>query len=251
MKKSGFSFAVLGILSIMSPARSEITVAVAANMQYAMEEIRTAFQKQTAIEVKPVYGASGKLAVQIKSGAPFDAFVSADTNHPDSLVRWGLAATPPKVYAYGKLVLWTLKDLDLSKGLPVLLDAKVFRIALADSGRAPYGAEAAKALGKAGLREKLNAKLVFGESISQVNQYILTGNAEAGFTSKSTVVAEEMRGKGHWVDVDSTLYGKIAQGAVACKHGSKSGNTETQRFLAFLQEDAARKILARYGYALP
>src|SRR5207249_1092438 len=110
-------FLLAACLPGRSSAQAQITVAAAASVQFALGEIDAAFTRETGIEVKPVFGASGKLTAQIRNGAPFDVFVSADMDYPDSLHAWGRAAQPPMPYAYGKLVLWTLQDLDLGKGL--------------------------------------------------------------------------------------------------------------------------------------
>jgi molybdate transport system substrate-binding protein len=196
-------------------------------------------------------GASGKFATQIRNGAPFDVFISADMDFPDSLYKWGFARDKPIPYAYGKLVLWTLKDLDLDKGLALLMDSGVSKAALADPKRAPYGREAVKALKKSGLYERVLPKLVYGENISQVSQYVLTGNADVGFNAKSVVMANEVKGKGKWKEVDSTLYDRIAQGAIVSKYGQENHSEASSRFLAFLHSDLARNILFMYGYALP
>ena len=186
-------------------ASGQITAAVAASVQFAMEELKEEFRRQTGMEVKAVYGSSGKLTTQIRNGAPFDLLVSADMDFPDSLHAWGHAAAAPKPYAYGKLVLWSMKDLDLSKGLAALADPAVGKIALADPERAPYGRESVRALKRAGLYDKLKGRLVLGESISQVSQYVLLGSVDAGFGAKSVVLAPGTAGKGRWVEVDSTF----------------------------------------------
>lgn len=239
------------LLFALGTASAQITIATAASVQFAMEDLLTAFTKKTGIEAKAVYGASGALVSQIRNGAPFHVFVSADMGFPDSLRAKGYAAGKTEAYAYGKLVLWTLKDLDLRQGLSVLKNDAVAKIALADVKRAPYGREAAKALRKAGVYEAVESKLVYGENISQVSQFVLTGNADAAFNAKSVVVAPEMRGKGRWVEVDSTLYDKIAQGAVMTRRGYDDHARESAAFLEFLQSAPGRKILAGYGYALP
>jgi molybdate transport system substrate-binding protein len=230
---------------------AQITAAVAANVQFAMEDLKADFKKATGIDVKAVYGSSGKFVAQIKNGAPFDVFVSADMDFPDSLSKWGYAAAKAKPYAYGKLVLWTLKDYDLEKGLDLLADSALAKIALADPKRAPYGREALKALQKSGVYAKVQSKLVYGESISQISQYILTGNVDIGFSAKSVVLAGEIKGKGKWKEVDSTLYDKIAQGAVVCKYGLENNPDLSARFLAYLYSKPAREIFTRYGYVLP
>lgn len=243
--------ALLLLACLYAPVRAQITVAVAANVQYAMEELKADFGKTSGGVVQTVYGASGILAAQIKNGAPFDVFVSADKDFPDSLVRWGYAAANPKPYAFGKLVLWTIKQWDPAQGLSFLAQDGINRIALADTQRAPYGREGLKALRKAGVFDRVKAKLVFGESVSQVNQYVLLGTVDVGFTAKSVVVAGPMRGKGKWAEVDSSWYDPIAQGAVVCKYGSGNHPALSARFLRYLYSAPARAILAKYGYVLP
>ena len=238
-------------LLAMGTTEAGITAAVAANVQYAMEELKTDFGKASGIEVKTIYGSSGKLTAQIRNGAPFDVFISADMEYPDSLFAWGHAAEKPRPYAYGKLVLWTMKPLDLDKGLGLLADPGVGKIAVADPKRAPYGREALKAMRKSGAFGQVEAKLVFGESISQVNQYILLGSVDVGFTAKSIVLATGNQGKGHWKEVDSAAYDPIAQGAVVCRYGKENHPGPSARFLDYLYSAPARAILARYGYELP
>ncbi|HKP96682.1 MAG TPA: molybdate ABC transporter substrate-binding protein, partial [Fibrobacteria bacterium] len=238
-------------LALACGASAQITAAVAANVHFAMEDLKADFKKSTGVDVKAVYGSSGKLSAQIKNGAPFDLFISADMDFPDSLHKWGYAPDKAKPYAYGKLVLWSLKDLDLDKGLAVLLDSGVSKVALADPERAPYGREAAKAMQRSGVHDKTRSKLVYGESIAQVSQYILTGNVDIGFTAKSVVMAGEVKGKGKWKEVDSTLYDKIAQGALVCKYGLDNNPALAARFLAYLYSEPARAIFSKYGYVLP
>ncbi len=246
------SVLLIALLAITGAhASGPLTVAAAANVRFAMEEIKADFDRASGAEVNTVYGASGMLSTQIRNGAPFDLFVSADMDYPDSLRKWGYAPEKAKPYAYGKLVLWTLKDLDLDMGMEVLMDAGVAKVAVADPEHAPYGREAVKALRRCGLYDKVRAKLVYGESISQVSQYILTGNAEIGFDAKSVVLSGEARGKGKWKEVDSALYDRIAQGAVMCRFGLENHPMLASSFLAYLYSDPARRIFSKYGYALP
>jgi len=246
---------LLSLAGAIRPARGEdpprLLAAAAASVQYAMEELRADFRQSAGVEVQAVYGSSGKLAAQIKNGAPFDVFISADMDFPDSLGKWGYASAQAKPYAYGKLVLWTTRDWDPAQGLPLLAQAGVRKIALADPQRAPYGREAVKALKKSGNYGQIKQKLVFGESISQVNQYVLLGTVDIGLTAKSVVLASDMHGKGKWAEVDSTAYDPIAQGAVLCKHGAENNPGPSAKFLAYLYSAPARTILAKYGYALP
>jgi molybdate transport system substrate-binding protein len=243
---------LFALLLLPGPAaHGQITAAVAANVQPAMEEMRAAFLQGTGVALEPVYGSSGKLATQIRGGAPFHVFVSADMGFPDSLHRWNLAESKPEVYAYGTLVLWTTRRLDLSTGLKVLADPAVRKISLADPRLAPYGKEAVRALRRAGLFEKAEGRLVYGENVSQVGQHVLSGNADAGFTAKSLVVAGPAAGKGAWVEVDTALYRPIAQGVVVTRRGAEEYPEASRKFLAWMRSEPARAILSRYGYSLP
>jgi molybdate transport system substrate-binding protein len=253
-------FAALAALSALSlaalpfsalPASAQITIATAANVQYAMEELKADFGKASGAEAKVVYGASGNLTAQIRNGAPFDVFVSADMEFPDSLAAWGYAAAKPRPYAYGTLILWTAKGAVPAQGLAALGRQSAGRIALADPERAPYGRAAFMALKHAGAFDAVKDRLVYGESIGQVNQYVLLGTVEFGITAKSAVLAPGMRDKGKWAEVDRSLYDPIAQGAVLCRHGAENHPDLAARFLGYLYSPPARAILAKYGYLTP
>ncbi|RZI43847.1 molybdate ABC transporter substrate-binding protein [Herbaspirillum sp. HC18] len=228
-----------------------LTVAVAANMQYAFDDLQAAFTKDTGHEIKPVYNSSGKFTAQILNGAPFDVFLSADMEYPEKLHKEGFAAAAPKVYAYGALVLWTMKDIDLGNWQSALASPAVGKISVANPKTAPYGRETMKALAHFKLDEALKPKFVFGESISQTNQYIHSRSADAGFTAKSVVVSPEMKGQGKWIDVPRDAYQPIAQGIVVLKHGQQNNAKAAQQFLDFVLSAKSRAILERYGYLLP
>jgi molybdate transport system substrate-binding protein len=228
-----------------------LTVAVAANVQYAFDDLQAEFKKETGHDLKPVYNSSGKFATQIMNGAPFDVFLSADMEYPEALHKEGFAVAAPKVYAYGALVLWTLKDLDLGNWKSALASPAVAKIAVANPKTAPYGRETMKALAHYKLGESLTPKLVFGESISQTNQYIHSRTADAGFTAKSVVVSPEMKGQGKWIDVPRDAYQPIAQGIVVLKHGQQTQPQLARQFHDFVLSAKSRAILERYGYLLP
>ena len=155
------------------------------------------------------------------------------------------------VLGVGTLVLWSLSGLDVSKGLKVLTDPHVKQVAIANPKLAPYGLEAMRALAFYHLTKAVKPKLVFGESISQVNQYIHSQAADAGITAKSVVLSPKMKGQGQWVEVPSKSYSPIAQGVVILKHGNETHATIAREFLEFLASKPARAILKRYGYGLP
>jgi len=250
--KSLFAFAaaLLAAASIAAHADT-LTVAVAANMQYAFEDLRAEFKKETGHELQPVPGSSGKLAAQIMNGAPFDVLLAADMDYPEKLHEGNFTATPPKVYAYGTLVLWTMKDLDLKQWQSVLASPAVQKIAIANPKTAPYGRETIKALEHFKLGAALSPKLVFGESIAQTSQYIHSAAADAGFTAKSVVLAPEMKGQGKWIELPRDSYRPIAQGMVTLKHGQQARPELVRQFNDFMASAKARAILERYGYLLP
>ena len=226
----------------------EITVATAANVQYAMEEIKKAFKKSTGITVRTVVASSGKLAAQIKSGAPFDLFLSANMKYPKYLRKYGFAINDPKIYAYGSLVLWTLKPIELDKGIKSLLNPKIERIAIPNPKNAPYGTQAVIAMKKAGIYKKIKSKLIYAESVSQTNQYIASKVVDAGLTAKSVVLSPKMSGKGEFVSITPTLYSPIEQGVVILKHGQQKKPKATKAFYEFLFSPQGKEIFKKFGY---
>lgn len=223
-----------------------LRVAVAANAQFVMESLSAAFQKQTGIKLEAIVNSSGKLTTQIQQGAPYDVFLSADLEYPRTLFQQQLTTSAPVTYAYGSLVLWTLGDLPLSANLKILQHAGVRHIAIANPETAPYGKAAVSLLKYRHLFEPVQSRIVYGESISQVNQYILSGAAEVGITAKSVVLDPSLKQRGHWVDLPPPGYTPIAQGVVILK---RTGQPKAAaQFVHFLQTAAARRILQQFGY---
>lgn len=225
---------------------TDISIAVAANMQFAMPALTEAFTQQTGIACQTSISSSGKLTAQIQQGAPFDVFVAANMKYPDEIVRTGLAASPSKIYARGKLVLWSMKA-DFTPSLVGLRDASVRHIALANPKVAPYGMAAEEVLQGHGLLPELEAKLVFGESIAQTNQFITTQSAEVGFTAMSVVLSPSLKDKGQWVAIPTERHAPIEQGVVVIKkeNGIKPA---AMTFYEFLFSPSAKAILQEFGY---
>jgi molybdate transport system substrate-binding protein len=242
---------VLLFLAQFAYAAEALTVAVATNVKYAFDDLALAFTQESGIQIKPVFSSSGKLTAQIKSGAPFDVFLSADMDYPAILFKDGQAVSPPKNYANGALVLWTAKDVDLSKGVAGLAHSSIKKVAIANPKLAPYGREAIKALEFYKVRTAVEPKLVYGESVSQVNQYIDSKSVEVGITAKSVVLSPELQGKGKWVEVPNESYAPIAQGLVILRHGSENNGEAARKFYGFMFSSIAQAILTKYGYKLP
>ncbi len=239
------------VILLKSIGFAQITVACAPNVQFAMEEIKVAFEKSTRTKAKMIYSASGTLAAQIKNGAPYDVFVSADTDFPDSLAKHGAAVGKPVIYAYGSVVLWTMKNYDLTKGLSILTSPAIGTIGIPDPKNAPYGRAALKALQNAGLADTTRTRLVFGESIAQTAQYIITQTVDIGFNAKGIVLSKAMTDKGHWIAVDSTLCPKIAQAVIVCKYGFQKNPDSAKQFLEFLVSQFSKDVLKKNGYDVP
>lgn len=240
---------LLALLLAATAEAKSLLVAVAANMMPAMQEIKPGFKDATGADLTLVSGSSGKFAAQVRNGAPFDVFVSADTQYPDALDKGGFTAGRPVLYAYGTLVLWTAKDLDPALGLAAASGSG--RIALADPKVAPYGRAAVAALKAAGVWADAEPKLVFGESIGQVNQFVMTKAVDFGLTSKSTVLAPLAKGRGRWAEVDRDLYAPVAQSLVVLKRCAERDPGLCRALLRHMASPRARETLARFGYELP
>ena len=227
----------------------KITVAVAANVQYVVEELIPIFKMETGIDVDIVVGSSGKLTAQIAEGAPFDVFVSADMKYPNELYHKGLATVPAKEYAQGKLVLWTnTHGIQPTADLKILLQGSIVKVAVANPKTAPYGAAAEQAMKYYKVYNQVKGKLVYGESIGQTQQFINTKAAEIGFIAKSQVLTDEMMGKGFWIEIDKKSYAPLMQGAVILKHGKATNAYAAKHFFEFLYTKEARTIFKKYGY---
>ena len=231
----------------------EITVAAAADMSAALPQLVEAYTKKTGQTVKLSFGASGNLTNQIRNGAPFDVFFSADEQYPQQLISEGLASKDTLYrYAVGRLVLWVPGDspLDLSKlGIQALLDRSVKKISIANPATAPYGRAAEAALRHFGIYDQVSSRLVLGESVSQAAQFVESGNAQAGLIALSHALAPAMKDKGRYWTVPLDAYPTLNQAAVVL---SKSKQQDaTRKFLDFLRSPEATSLLSSYGFSLP
>jgi molybdate transport system substrate-binding protein len=231
----------------------ELVVAAAADLSTALQEIGDAYEKKTGVKVKLSFGASGALTQQIQNGAPFDLFFSADMDYPRQLIAASAAdETSLYQYAVGKLVLWVPADspLDLEhKGMKIVLDPSVKKIAVANPQHAPYGRAAVAAMKQAGVYDQVADRLVLGENVSQAAQFVESGNAQAGFVALAHAVAPAMRGKGKYWEVPLDLYPPLAQGAIVLSHSQHK--KEAAQFLEYIQTKEVAEQLRKYGFTLP
>ncbi len=233
-------------------AQQTVSVAAAADLVYCLEELNVAFQKaHPEIALKSSTGASGNFFAQIKNGAPFDVFLSADVSYPRELIKAGLAEEKSlQIYAIGHLVVWTTLDaVDVSKGLASLADPNLRKVAIANPDHAPYGRAAKAALEQAELWDTLKGKVVYGENIAQTAQFVETGNADAGIVALSLVLSPKLSKKGKWTEVPETNYPRLEQAAVLTNKGTS--NPAARVYLEFLRAPEARAIFDRYGFRLP
>jgi molybdate transport system substrate-binding protein len=231
----------------------EIIVAAAADMSAALPQLVDAYTKKTGQAVKLSFGSSGNLTNQIRNGAPFDVFFSADEQYPQQLISEGLASKDTLYrYAIGRLVLWVVNDssLDLPKlGMRALIEPSVKKISIANPATAPYGRAAEAAMRHAGIYAQVSSRLVVGENVSQAAQFVESGNAQAGLIALSHALAPALKDKGRYWMVPLDAYPTLNQAAVVL---SKSKQQDAaRRFLEFLRSPEATSLLTKYGFSLP
>ncbi|MFD2364963.1 molybdate ABC transporter substrate-binding protein [Pseudoduganella sp. GCM10020061] len=232
-----------------SAMAGQLTVAAASDLAYGMDDLAKGFRRlEPKAMVKISTGASGSLFAQVKNGAPFDVFMSADMEYPARLAREGAADGKSLMqYASGQLVYWTSAPGVLpARGLATLLDPRVRRIAIANPDVAPYGKAAREVLIAAGLWEELQPRLVLGENVAQAAQFAHSGNAQAALLSLSAVRSPHLRRVGRFSVLEGVA---VRQGAIITSRGKN--NPLAARWMAYLGTDTARAILARHGFAPP
>jgi molybdate transport system substrate-binding protein len=249
MRKSSILVILLAAYATILRAE-EAVIAVAANFSAPMQQIASLFQKDTGHTMKLSFGATGAIYAQIKNGAPFDVFLSADQSTAQKLALEGLAVPNSRfTYATGQLALWS-KQKDLVDGNGQILKSNsIQRIAVANPKLAPYGAAALETITRLGLLNELQPKLVQGDNISQTYQFVFTQNAPIGFVASSQIYANDAITSGSAWIVPSHLYKPIAQDAILLRKGSD--NAAAKALLLYLKGDKARQIIKSYGYLVP
>jgi molybdate transport system substrate-binding protein len=247
---------LLACLSASPAARAaeSVAIAAAANLVYALESLNAEF-KRTApgVNLTSTSGASGSLFAQIRNGAPFDVFLSADTEYPQQVVVAGLGdAASLRTFATGRLVFWTTRtDIEVTDVAASVRSPAVAKLAIAQPRTAPYGRAAQAVLEKLGVWPLAERKVVLGENITQAAQFIETGNAAAGFVALSLVLSPRLANHGRWTEVPPALYAGVSLDHAVVLTTRGGSNPAAKRYLAFLASDAARKILRDFGYGVP
>ena len=244
-----FKKILLLLVFVVFTYASQIKIAVAANVSFAINDLISAFHvKYPDVKVGVILGSSGKLNAQIKRGAPFDVFMAANMRYPQDLFDNGLALESPKIYAQGGLAIFSTKKRDFSKGIYIVKEKSISRIAIANPNTAPYGKAAVEALKNAKLYSGIKDKFVYAESISQTVQYAMTA-VDIGFIAKSSLFSSKMqkfKKDRNWIEVDKNLYTPIKQGAVIIK--ATNNLKAAQEFYDFIYTKEAKKVFKKYGY---
>jgi molybdate transport system substrate-binding protein len=241
--------AAAAVFTVATARADNVQVAVAANFTAPMQRIAAAFEKDTGHHAQLSFGATGKFYAQIANGAPFELLLAADDATPAKLERERLAVAGSRfTYATGRLVLWSAREGAVDAQGQVLVAGAFAHLAIANPKTAPYGAAAVEVLRTLHLQDKLQPKLVQGESVAQAYQFVASGNAELGFVALSQVWRDgKLTGGSGWV-VPARLHAALRQDAVVLRKGA--ANPAAKAFADYLRSDTAKAIVRSYGYDL-
>jgi len=241
------AFIILIMAAGISLQAQTVKVAAAANLRYILDEIKAKYALvNPKSDIIINLGSSGSLVQQITNGADFDVFMSADKAFPDKLKAQGIVSGEVKTYAFGKLVIWS-NTIDVSKGIDILSDKSVNRIAIAKPELAPYGERAIQCLKYYNLLDKLKNKIVYADNIAQAAQFAQTGNAEVGFLVLALALTPDM--KGTYFLLDSKSYNPVEQSMVLIKGWQI--NPEAARFMKFVLSTECKSVFEKYGFIVP
>jgi molybdate transport system substrate-binding protein len=226
-------------------ARAPLAIAAAADLKFALDELAAGFRRAHAgIDLRPTYGSSGNFYAQIRAGAPFDVFLSADVDYPSRLAQDKIGAPNTLfIYGFGRLVVWVPADSKLDPAT-ALRQPSLGRVAIANPAHAPYGRAAEAALRGLGLYDALQAKLVLGENVAQAFEFVESGAADAGIVALSLALAPSARGR-YW-EIPPSAYPRIEQAGLILRDSPAARD-----FRAFLLSGPARDTLERFGFRPP
>ena len=234
-------------------ADTPTSVAAAADLHYALDEILAAYSRQQSDKVRVTYGSSGNFFTQLQQGAPFDIFLSADEALVAKLAASGLTRNAGDLYALGRVVLFVPRgvaiepDHDFADVRHALADGRLHKFAIANPEHAPYGRAARESLAHAGLLDTITPHLVLGENVAQAAQFARSGAAEAGIFALSLALAPPFKEAGRHVVIDETYHTPLRQRMVLMRGAGPAA----ERLYAYLRSSAARAVLDRYGFSLP
>jgi molybdate transport system substrate-binding protein len=239
----------LSLFAAAAAIAQPLRVAAASDLQAALPAIAAGFEQATGHAVALTFGSSGNFFTQVENGAPFDVFLSADIDYARELERDGQAEKGSLYrYATGRIVLWIRNDstIDLTRGLAVLADPSVRKVAIANPDHAPYGRAAVAALHQAGIHDRVQAKLVRGENIAQAAQFVQSGNADAGIVALSLALAPALKASGRYVEIPDAFYPPLEQAAVVI--AASKQKAIGRQFVDFLKQPESARTLQQFGF---
>lgn len=239
--------AIGGTACAQRPVQGKVSVAAAADLSFAMEELSRQFRAaEPGIQLEAAYGSSGVFFAQLGNGAPFDVFLSADLEYPRKLTAQGIGAKDSLfTYGVGRLAVWVPTNSPLDPAT-ALRDSSWKHLAIANPEHAPYGKAAVAALRGMGLYAQVEKKLVLGENVAQTLQFVESGAADVGMVALSLALAPSMRTRGRYWEVPLDQYPRMEQGGLIVKDSPAA-----RRFRAYLLSPDGRRILKRYGFFMP
>jgi molybdate transport system substrate-binding protein len=256
MKNYILRLLLVGLMSLTgtSSRAAELTIAAAADLKFAMDQLVTEFQtNQPGTTVKVAYGSSGNFFAQLQNRAPFDIYFSADIEYPRKLAEAGHAlGTDVFLYAVGRLVVWVPKSSSVNVDtlrMQSLLAPSVRKVAIANPEHAPYGRAAVAAMKSLHVYEQTKSKLVYGENIAQTAQFIQSGTADIGIIAFSLALAPQMKDAGRYWEIPVDAYPKLEQGGIILSWTKEP--IAARVFRDFVLGQHGREVLKRYGFFLP
>ncbi len=240
---------LVAALAMSSAFADEVQVAVAANFTAPIQAIAKDFEKDTGHKLVASFGATGQFYTQIKNGAPFEVFLSADDTTPAKLEQEGDSVKGSRfTYAVGTLALWSARDGYVDDKGEVLKSNTFEHLSIANPKAAPYGLAATQVLDKLGLTDATKPKIVEGQSITQAYQFVSTGNAELGFVALSQIFKDGKLTSGSAWIVPANLHEPIKQDAVILNKGKD--NAAAKALIEYLKGPKAAAVIKSFGYQL-
>ncbi|HLU67358.1 MAG TPA: molybdate ABC transporter substrate-binding protein [Kofleriaceae bacterium] len=224
----------------------KLRIAGASNLVFVMKDLIRAFEEETGAEVDFIPGSSGKLSAQIREGAPFDLFLSADVGFVDDAIDAKACAPESRhIYARGKLVLWTRDGATLPADLAALAGGGIDKVAIAQPAHAPYGKAAVQALEKIGVWKQVEPRALYGSNVEDTYKLASTGNADVAIIPLSLAQVS----KGKHTPIPTELHAPIEQAMAVCLSGNRRDLAE--KFAELVKSPAGRALFEKHGYEVP
>ena len=255
IRNSCISLTLVLLLSLPFTAQSNRAplIAAASDLQFALTDIAALFESQTGQSVKLSFGSSGNFARQIRQGAPFDIYFSADENYVLDLFRDGLTRDEGALYGTGRVVIIAPHNSTLTvdarlDGLRSMLGAgQLRRFAIANPDHAPYGKRAEELLRHYGLWDEIAQHLIVGENVSQAAQFATSSSAQGGIIAYSLALSPRVSTLGSYALVPEEAHSILRQRVVLLKNAGPIA----EQFFTFVQRKDVRVIFRQYGFRLP